>query len=105
MEKTYFIQRNTNNSAKNKLDAKLHETFAQLQHMTITEDNLFCLDVMYEDTVAAYKATGGRCQPEKYSRYAPEHRVDASIYVHISQSLSYILHPIRGEATAYTINQ
>ena len=107
MEKIYFINRNVNNTPKNKLDAKLHETFAQLQHRTITEDNLFILDVMFEDAVSQYKSTGGRCQPEKYSRYktGASNAENPSIYVDITESLSYILYSIVGEATVYTVKQ
>jgi len=100
MEKTYFIHRSVNNNIKNKLDAKLHEEFAKFQHKTISEDNLFILDVLYENVVAAYKDTGGRCQPEGYSRYKPPYYSaddDQCIYVHITESLSYILHPICGK--------
>jgi len=107
MEKVYFIKKNVNNSAKNKLDAKLHETFLQLNYKTITEDNLFILDVLFDDTVAAYKATGGRCEAPKYTRqtHAANYELNPIIYVHVSESCSYILYPILGEATIETVKQ
>jgi len=106
MKKTYFIKKNVSNNAKNKLDKALHEAFNQLIQKTITEDNLFILDVLFDDTVAAYKATGGRCEAPKYARNTHgRYDTDPSVYVYVSETCSYILYPILGEATVYTVKQ
>lgn len=107
MEKTYFIKRNVANKAKNKLDQQLHDAFKKLAHKTITEDNLILLDILFSDTAAAYKATGGRCEVPKYSRHthAANYEVNPTIFIYVSETCSYVLYPILGEITLQTIEQ
>lgn len=107
MEKTYFIKRNVANKAKNKLDQLLHDAFQQLTQKTITEDNLIILDILFDDTAAAYKASGGRCEVPKYSRHtlSANYEPNPTFFVHVSETCSYVLYPILGEITLKTVKQ
>lgn len=107
MEKTYFIRRNVANKAKNKLDQLLHDAFSQLSQKTITEDNLIILDILFDDTAAQYKDSGGRCEIPKYYRttHGASYEQNPNIFVHISETCTYVLYPILGEITLKTVKQ
>ena len=107
MTKTYFIKKNVANKPKNKLDAQLHEAFSQIGQRIITEDNLILLDVLHSDACAAYKATRGKCEAPKYSRHthASNYQPMPTVYVHVSETCSYVLYPILGEIKLQTIKQ
>ena len=105
MTKTYFIKRNVDNKPKNKLDQQLHEAFRQMAHRIITEDNLMILDILHSLTVAAYKATGGKCEAPKYSRHthAANYEPMPTVFVHVSETCTYVLYPILGEIKHQTV--
>ena len=107
MQKTYFIKRNVDNKAKNKLDLQLHVAFSQIRQRIITEDNLILLDILHSDTVAAYKATGGKCEAPKYTRqtHAANYEPIPTVFVHVSETCTYVLYPILGEITLQTVKQ
>lgn len=103
MSKMYFIHKTRITAPKNKLDEALQKAYSSIVDRLISEENLPLLDKIFEDTVAAYKATGGRVQPWKYSRYKAGSSLDQykPVFIHISDSCSLYLSEIRGELTPF----
>lgn len=99
MERTYFIQKQTNNAHKNKVDAMLHEAFQKYTHQLITDDKLELFDNEHEFIVNKYQMAGGRAAiPHFYRRKAA--KPDETIHITISETLTFILLPVLGEIQA-----
>lgn len=107
MKKTYFVRRNVYNKSKNKLDQQLHEAFLRFDQKTVTDDNLEIFDIMFQDVVGQYKAAGGRCEAPNYYRrkQGASYEVNPTIFIHVSETCSYILYPILGEINLQTVIQ
>ena len=97
MEKTYFIRKQLDNQHKNKIDRMLHEAFEKYNLHLISESDLEVFDQEHEFVVNKYQMAGGRAAVPHYCRYKPGYR--DSILITISESLAYILDPIKGTVT------
>lgn len=93
MEK-YFVNSNGFLKAKNKLDEKLHEAFRAWVHYQIDELYLILFDELFEKVCTDYYATGGKCQKPAYRRSMLDSK---KVSIHISETGSLILYPIKGE--------
>lgn len=97
MEKTYFIRKQLDNQHKNKIDQMLHDAFEKYNLHTISESDLEVFDHEHEFVVNKYQMAGGRAAVPHYYRHKPGYR--DSILITISESLAYILDPIKGTIT------
>lgn len=98
MEKTYFIRKQLDNQPKNKIDQMLHEAFEKYNLHLISESDLEVFDQEHEFVVNKYQMAGGRATVPRYYRHKPRYGSD-SILIVISDSLHYILDPIKGTIT------
>lgn len=98
MEKQYFIRKNIDNKYTNKLDQMLHEAFEKYNLHTINESDVEVFDNEHEFIVNKYQMAGGRATVPRYYRHKPRYGSD-SILIVISDSLHYILDPIKGTIT------
>ena len=96
----YFIQVQTNNAEKNKLDKMLHEAFKKYPGNIISDENLEILDNEHEMVVNQYQENGGKAAAPRYWRYKSTSTYD-TIHVTISDSYHLILYPVKGEITPF----
>jgi len=99
MEKTYFIVKNLDNQPKNKIDTMLHEAFQKYHHHTISESDIEVFDHEHEFVVNKYQMAGGRAAVPHYYRNKHSNDKNGSILINISETLSYVLHPIKGHVS------
>ena len=98
MEKTYFIVKNLDNQPKNKIDTMLHEAFQKYHHHTISESDIEVFDHEHQFVVDKYQMAGGRAAVPYYYRHKATSATD-NILIVISESLNYILRPIKGHVS------
>lgn len=98
METTYFIRKQLDNQHKNKIDQMLHEAFAKYDHHTISESDIELFDNEHEFVVNKYQMAGGRAAVPRYYMHKPGYGSDNYLII-ISESLQYILEPIKGHVS------
>lgn len=85
MEKRYFISNCLQNNPKNKLDELLQNEFRNLMDHIVPEGKLNNFKLLHDELNERYKASGGRCQPIKYSDsriyYSSKHDKGITIFV------------------------
>ncbi len=93
MEKTYFIRKMVG-QPKNKIDQMLHESFEKYNFHLISEDDLEVFNHEFEFIVNKYQMAGGRAAVPHYYKHKPG--FGGSILITMSESIAYILYPIKG---------
>lgn len=97
MSKMYFINRTVNLRPKNKLDEALQTAFEKLINYEITEQNIYVLEIIFNNVVREYKQSGGRCQTWNFFMKNNEQYKLPNIRFHVSETCVLLLEEIKGE--------
>lgn len=97
MSKRYFINRTVNLRPKNKLDEALQTAFEKLINYEITEQNIYVLEIIFNNVVREYKQSGGRCQTWNFFMKNNEQYKLPNIRFHVSETCVLLLEEIKGE--------